>query len=177
MGELENNAVDRAGAQLSSWLATFNQLRRKIGTSIAILVLLIFAALAVWWNWDQLTKKPGVDQLVQWIARSIGLHSAGRLGQFTVEFQKFGPSDPNPDTRYWNWTGKLWQEKAPSGQLMYHDLVAKISLDGCEGDLTKKESDPELQFFIPHAGCRDMTLRFNFRGNGWQPFGAIIDPR
>jgi hypothetical protein len=177
VGERVRNAAERAGTELLSWRRTFNDLRRRIGTSLSIVMLLFFALLAIWWNWEQLIKKPGIDQFVQSVTRFIGIRSADRLPQFAVEFQKFAPVEANANTRYWNWSGKRWEEKTPSGEVMYHDFVSKMSLDGCEGDLTKKEADPELRFFIPHKTCSNMTLRFNFRSNGWQPFGAIIASR
>jgi hypothetical protein len=177
MGEADRNVADRIDGQLVGWQATFDRMRRRFGTSVAVLLVVFLGFGTIWWNWSDIRTKPGVDQLVQLIKRTIGLHSEVRFSQFTVELQKLAPSDPNPASRYWNWTGKHWEEKTPSGEIMFHDFVDKISLNGCRGDLTKKESDEGLEFFIPYKGCRDMTLRFNFRKNGWQLFGAIIDPR
>lgn len=177
MGEAERNVVDRAEGELTGWQATFDRMRRRFGTSVAVLIVVLFGAIAIWWNWSVLRTKPGIAQFVQFVERYRGLHSGERLSQFTVEYQKFARSEPNPNSRYWSWTGKHWEEKSPDGQIMFHDFVDKISLDGCQGDLTRKESDTGLEFFIPYRGCRTMTLRFNFRKNGWQPFGAIVDPR
>jgi hypothetical protein len=58
---------------------------------------------------------------------------------------------------------------------MFHDFVSKMSLNGCAGDLTKKENDAQLEFFIPYRDCPDMILRFNFNNGGWQRFGAMFD--
>jgi hypothetical protein len=150
MGEPVTNTLDKLLDWLSSWRATFGRLRQSIG--IALTLVLIFATLCglAWWKWDELVKKPGIDSVIREV--SLLLNSSRRLEGFTVEFQKFAPNEPNENTRRWTWTGNHWEEKTPSGEAMFHKVAQTDSLNGCKGDVTKKEQDPTLEMFIPYKG-------------------------
>ena len=49
---------------VSSWKEQFNQLRTQFGVRVAVLLILLVAALAVWWYWDELAKRPGIGWLL-----------------------------------------------------------------------------------------------------------------
>ena len=47
----------------------FNRLRRQVGLSVAILIFIAIAPAGVWWFWDDLAKKPGVEWIVARLER------------------------------------------------------------------------------------------------------------
>jgi hypothetical protein len=169
------NALDKLMDWLSSWRDTFVRLRQSIGVPLTLALLFATFCGLVWWKWDEIAKKPGVDTVVNWAFSP--LNSPNRLSGFTVEFQKFAPNEPNENTRKWIWAGHHWVEKAPNDESMFHNVARTDSLNGCKGDITKKEQDPTLEMFIPYKECANMTLYFNFKNNGWQKFGAMVDRR
>jgi hypothetical protein len=57
-------------SRLKSLRRDFGRLRKHVGTPAAIVVGLAIGIGALWWFWDDLAKKPGVEQVVAWIERA-----------------------------------------------------------------------------------------------------------
>jgi hypothetical protein len=71
-------------------------------------------------------------------------------------------------------TSSHWEEQA-HGTLMLHDFNGRISLNGCNGDRTKKELNTDLEFFFPNKDCINAILYFRLGGHEWAPYGDISD--
>jgi len=97
------------------------------------------------------------------------------LRSFAVTL-KPAPAQENP---LHVWTLKSspdrWEEKIVGGRLMNHPVTGKITLNGCEGTITKKEEDPALQFFIPAIACQGMMMLFRRDQNPWNAWLPMID--
>lgn len=63
MAEPKKNPLDKLDDWLSSWKASFDQLRQRVGMPVAVLLLLLVGGGTVWWNWEDI-KKPGVESLI-----------------------------------------------------------------------------------------------------------------
>ena len=46
-----------------------NRLRKRFGAPLAALIVVALVIFGVWWNWDEITKKPGISEIVLWIER------------------------------------------------------------------------------------------------------------
>jgi hypothetical protein len=99
------------------------------------------------------------------------LDAAKRLKAFAIK--SFQGKEQEP--RYWTWSTDHWEERTPGGLRMFHDVVGRISLDGCDGDKTRKQDDPALEMFIPDKDCTSKALRFRFQNGSWSEFGSMID--
>ncbi len=97
---------------------------------------------------------------------------------FSTQWQKMVENQIqyNNKTRLWKKIKDHWEESLSDGSnVMYHDTVSRISLNGCDGEKTVKEEDKKLEFFIPEIGCKNMTLMFRFNDNAWMPFGIMAN--
>ncbi|HXZ01507.1 MAG TPA: tetratricopeptide repeat protein [Stellaceae bacterium] len=54
---------------IRAWRA-FVYLRNRFGVSAAVIVAVLAVAAVVWWQWDEIAKKPGVSAVVAWIMRT-----------------------------------------------------------------------------------------------------------
>ncbi len=64
MTEPEKDPLDKLSDWLTGWKASFEQLRQRFGTLVAISLVFLGALSLVWWNWDELKKRPGVEWIV-----------------------------------------------------------------------------------------------------------------
>ncbi|MGC2221197.1 MAG: hypothetical protein WA624_01940, partial [Methylocella sp.] len=64
----------------SGWPEAYHQLQQLIGARGAIPFLLLAAALFVWWKWEDIVKRPGVERFIAHLKRSaIPTAPAGHL--------------------------------------------------------------------------------------------------
>jgi hypothetical protein len=64
----------------SGWPEAYHQLQQLIGVRGAILSILLVAALFVWWKWEDIVKRPGVNRtLVRFTRKPIPKAPTGRL--------------------------------------------------------------------------------------------------
>jgi hypothetical protein len=64
----------------SVWPAAYHQLQELIGVRGAIPFLLLAAALFVWWKWEGIAKRPGVERFIKWLKReAVPTAPTGRL--------------------------------------------------------------------------------------------------
>jgi hypothetical protein len=47
---------------LSGWKASFERIRQRFGMPVAVLLALSVAGGLVWWNWDDIAKRPGINR-------------------------------------------------------------------------------------------------------------------
>ncbi len=66
----------------SSWKASFERVRQRFGLPVAILLILSVAGGLVWWNWDDIAKRPGVD----WVIAHFSQHAVpiAEAGHVTI---------------------------------------------------------------------------------------------
>jgi hypothetical protein len=80
MAELEKSPFENLIAGPSGWPEAYHQLQQLIGARGAILFLLLAAALFVWWKWEDIVKRPGIEPLTNWLKRKpILVAPAGRI--------------------------------------------------------------------------------------------------
>jgi hypothetical protein len=60
MGEQEEKGpLEKPIDWLSSWKASFERIRQRFGMPVAVLLALSVVGGLVWWNWDDIAKRPG----------------------------------------------------------------------------------------------------------------------
>jgi hypothetical protein len=47
----------------------FDRLRKRFGAPLAVLIVVALVIFGVWWNWEEISKKPGISEIVAWIER------------------------------------------------------------------------------------------------------------
>jgi hypothetical protein len=65
---VDKDPPDRLIDWLSGWKTSFDRLRNQVGVPLAVLVLVLCACGLVWWSWEEISKKPGVLNLVSWLS-------------------------------------------------------------------------------------------------------------
>jgi hypothetical protein len=68
VAEVEKGPPEKLIDGLSTWKATFDRLRNRFGAPVAILLVLTLAGGLVWWNWDDISKRPGIIELLSWLS-------------------------------------------------------------------------------------------------------------
>jgi tetratricopeptide (TPR) repeat protein len=64
----------------AGWKASFQRVRQRLGLSLTVLLTLAVAGSFVWWNWNEIAKRPGIDWVIDVAKRRpIPLAPAGRL--------------------------------------------------------------------------------------------------
>ena len=53
----------------------FGRLRRRHGPLRAGLIIVVLASVCLWWNWDEIIKRPGVDRFLKSIQKSARFNS------------------------------------------------------------------------------------------------------
>jgi hypothetical protein len=75
MAESERNPLDKVSDSFSGWWDSFGRLRKRVGTPVATLLLLLVVSAMVWWNWEDIAKRPGVG----WIIEHLGMQSGQQI--------------------------------------------------------------------------------------------------
>ena len=63
---------------LFGWKASFERVRQRFGLPVAVLLTLSVAGGLVWWNWDEIAKRPGVEFNSRALQPKSAPHRAGR---------------------------------------------------------------------------------------------------
>jgi hypothetical protein len=68
MAESEKNFFDKGKDLLSGGKAAFDWLRNRLGTFLAVVIVLLLGggsiSVTVWWNWKEIKERPYVDSIV-----------------------------------------------------------------------------------------------------------------
>jgi tetratricopeptide (TPR) repeat protein len=64
MAEVEKSPFENLIAGPSGWPEAYHQLQQLIGARGAISFLLLAAAFFVWWKWEDIVKRPGVERFI-----------------------------------------------------------------------------------------------------------------
>jgi tetratricopeptide (TPR) repeat protein len=76
----EKGPLEKPIDWLSSWKASFERIRQRFGMPVAVLLALSVAGGLVWWNWDDIAKRPFVEPIVEWFnQKALPTAPAGRL--------------------------------------------------------------------------------------------------
>jgi hypothetical protein len=76
----EEGPLEKPIDWFSSWMASFRRIRQRFGLPVAILLVLSVAGGFVWWNWDDIAKRPGVDWVTARLHQNAVPHAeAGRV--------------------------------------------------------------------------------------------------
>jgi hypothetical protein len=80
MAETEKSIWENITAGPSSWPEAYFQMRQLIGARGAILLLAVAVILLVWWKWEDIAKRPGVNWVISRFRRkAIPLASVDHL--------------------------------------------------------------------------------------------------
>jgi tetratricopeptide (TPR) repeat protein len=80
MAEPEKNFLQRAIDWFSGAIASVRDLAKRIGWVRTVLIVLAAAGGFIWWNWDDIAKRPGVERVLQLVEqRPLPKATAGRL--------------------------------------------------------------------------------------------------
>jgi len=80
MGEQEKGPLEKPIDWFSGWKASFELIRQRFGMPFAVLLTLSVACSLVWWNWDDIARRPGVESiLARFNQRALPTAPAGRL--------------------------------------------------------------------------------------------------
>ena len=55
--------------RVDAWLRDFRRLRRRVGVPGAVAIVLAIGGAYIWWQWDEIAKRPGVAEIVAWLNR------------------------------------------------------------------------------------------------------------
>jgi hypothetical protein len=80
-----------------------------------------------------------------------------------------------PELRFWARRADHWEEHHPNGLRSRHSIAGRISLDDCDGTKTLKDSDRNLEFFIPDIGCGGMIMMSRYNKVAWYPWRPMQD--
>lgn len=61
----EKGPLEKPIDWLSAWKASFGRIRQRFWLPVAVLLALSAAAGFVWWNWDDIAKRPGVARVLE----------------------------------------------------------------------------------------------------------------
>jgi hypothetical protein len=76
----EKGPLEKPIDWLSGWRASFWRISQRFGMPVAILLGLSVAGGLVWWNWDDIAKRPGVESIhARFNQRTLPTAPAGRL--------------------------------------------------------------------------------------------------
>jgi len=76
----EKGPLEKRIDWLSGWKASFERIRQRFGVPFTVLLTLSVAGGFVWWNWNDIAKRPGVDWVLDLIKRRpIPPAAVGRL--------------------------------------------------------------------------------------------------
>jgi hypothetical protein len=76
----EKGPLEKPIDWVSGWKASFERIRQRFGMPVAVLLALSVAGGFVWWNWDDIAKRPGVESiLARFQQRALPTAPAGRL--------------------------------------------------------------------------------------------------
>jgi hypothetical protein len=79
-GRKEKGPLEKPIDWLSGWKASFERIRQRYGMPAAVLLALSVAGGLVWWKWDDIAKRPGVESiLARFTQRALPTAPAGRL--------------------------------------------------------------------------------------------------
>jgi hypothetical protein len=67
VAEVEKGPLDKVIDSVSGWKASFDRLRAQFGIIAAFLLVLSFAGGLIWWNWEDISKKPGISYVLSWL--------------------------------------------------------------------------------------------------------------
>jgi hypothetical protein len=79
MAEQEKGFLDKL--DLSGWEASFNQLRQRFGTFGAVLLTLLVIGVLIWWKWEDIAKRPGIQRFIARLTR----RPTGRLTDLRIK--------------------------------------------------------------------------------------------
>lgn len=80
MAEVEKGPLDKLIDWLNGWKASFRQMRKQFGWPAAALITLSSAVGFVWWKWDEIAKRPGIEwALERFQQKPLPTAPAGRL--------------------------------------------------------------------------------------------------
>jgi len=75
----EKGPLEKPIDWVSGWKASFERIRQRFGMPVAVLLALSVAGGLVWWNWDDIAKRPGVESiLARFNQRALPTAPAGR---------------------------------------------------------------------------------------------------
>jgi tetratricopeptide (TPR) repeat protein len=76
----EKGPVEKPVDWLSGVWASFERMRRRYGLPAAALLVLSVTGGLIWWNWEDIAKRPGVARLFDWVnERPLPKATAGHL--------------------------------------------------------------------------------------------------
>jgi hypothetical protein len=76
----EKGPLEKPIDWLSGWKASFERTRQRFGMPVAVLLALSVAGGLVWWNWDDIVKRPFVEPvLARFKQQALPTAPAGRL--------------------------------------------------------------------------------------------------
>ena len=64
MAEPEKDPLDEPRTRLSSWKASFNRMRRRVGMPVAVLLVLLVAGGIVWWKREDIARSLGLELII-----------------------------------------------------------------------------------------------------------------
>jgi hypothetical protein len=55
----------------SGWNSSFERVRQRFGMPVAMLLALSVTGGWVWWNWDDIAERPGVEWVLAWVSQKL----------------------------------------------------------------------------------------------------------
>jgi hypothetical protein len=141
------------------WMADgAGKIRESRGFQVGAIAILALLLGSLFWYWEKSSLPDlNLDQPAT---------SAERLPHLNTFFVNV-PSGASEEPHQWSRSGDYWLEQIINGRTMRHKIDSRISLNSCNGTVTRKEEDPALQFLIPDIGCPGMTMLFRRDRNPW----------
>ena len=89
MGKFEQKSpLEKPIDWFASWKASFERVRQRFGTPVTVLLTLVVVGGLVWWNWDAIASRPGVNWVVDLVKRRpIPPAAVGRLTIVVVHLE------------------------------------------------------------------------------------------
>jgi hypothetical protein len=89
MSEVEKGPPDKLIDWLSGWKASFDRLRKQFGLPVAALLIFSLACGVIWWNWEEIAKRPGIERGVEFLhEQPLPIAPMGRVTIAVVHLDK-----------------------------------------------------------------------------------------
>ena len=89
MAEVEKGPPDKLIDWFSGWRASFDRLRKQFGLPVAALLIFSIACGVIWWNWEEIAKRPGIERGVEFLhEQPLPTAPTGRVTLAVVHLDK-----------------------------------------------------------------------------------------
>ena len=148
MAEVDKGPVDKLVDRLSGWKASFDGLRKQFGMPLALLLIFSLAGGVIWWNWEEIATRPGVERGVEFFQQQP--LPAAPMGQVTIAVVHL---DKDKDREHENLLiGELRALESDSAEVERVDRIVKWPVAQTE-NMARAKAEEEARALLKQVGA------------------------